>query len=278
MTHLRVGLVQTDSGSVKETNLDRAEEFVREAARRGAEFVALPENVHARQANDDLEGKHRDAESIPGPFSYRFGALAAELGIHLAAGSIAEAVDGEARHYNTSLLFAPDGSLVASYRKVHLFDVTVGSHVVAQESASVLPGQDVVVADTTFGRVGMSICYDLRFPELFRAQAHAGALMSLVPANFTMFTGKDHWEVLLRARAIENGIFIVACGQTGGVKGSFQAYGRSMVIDPWGVVLATATDTDGVTICDIDLEAVAEMRRRIPTLQHTRSDVYGQLE
>ena len=176
---------------------------------------------------------------------------------------------------NTSLFFGPDGELLARYHKIHMFDVKIDGQVDARESASIEPGSQVVTAQTEFGVVGLTICYDLRFPELYRALAIGGARLIFVPANFTLFTGRDHWETLLRARAIENGVFVAAAGQIGGVEGAFQSFGRSMVVDPWGTVVACASDGQEIVHATIDLGMVERVREKLPSLRHRRPDVYG---
>lgn len=274
MSRCRLALVQMNSGTDKNANVERAVELIGEAASAGAQIVALPETFHLRVPSSQNGVKIASAEPIPGPLSDRLGALAAEHGIWLLAGSFSETSEVDDKVYNTSLLFGSDGSIHAAYRKIHLFDVSIEGQFHAHESARNLPGNKVQVADTPFGRVGLSVCYDLRFPELYRSLALKGASLAFVPSNFTLFTGKDHWEPLLRARAIENGMFMVAPAQIGGVPGAFQAYGRSMAIDPWGTVLACAPDGENVTIVDLDLDAVARVRERMPSLSHRRPDTY----
>lgn len=274
MPRCRLALIQLDAGTDKDANVEAALLAVERAADAGAEFIALPETFHLRVAAAQNAVKIATAEPIPGPLTERLAGVARDRGVWLLAGSFSEASDVPDKVYNTSVLFASDGSIRASYRKIHLFDVSIAGQFHAHESARNLPGDRVVTADTDFGRVGMSICYDLRFPELYRSLALAGAVMAFVPANFTLHTGKDHWEPLLRARAIENGMFLVAPAQIGGVQGAFQAYGRSMVVDPWGTVLACAPDEEGITVVDIDLDAVARTRERLPGLAHRRPDTY----
>ncbi len=274
MAEVIVGLVQTDAGADKRTNVEAAIRGVEEAADRGAQWVALPENFHIRGGAGHDEAKVRAAEPIPGPTSEALAETARRLGIHLLAGSIGETTGDKDKIFNTSLLIGPDGRTLAAYRKLHLFDVTIGDHVVAKESARVTPGSEIVVADTPIGRVGLSICYDLRFPELYRSLALRGAVVAFVPANFTLYTGRDHWETLLRARAIENGMFVVAPAQIGPVPDGHQTYGRSMVVDPWGVVVACAPDRAGVTLARLELASVPATRSRIPSLTHRRPEVY----
>ena len=271
MTTLSVALVQLNAGSNKQDNLAKAFHFIEEAAGAGAQLVALPETFHVRGSN---QVKLEAAEDIPGPLSRQLGKTAQRLGIYLLAGSYGERTEQADRLYNTSLFFAPDGHLLAKYRKVHLFDVSVTGQFVARESSRNRAGDKLATADTGFGRAGLSICYDLRFPELYRSLALKGAVLTFVPANFTRYTGKDHWEPLLRARAIENGMFIVAPAQIGGVEGDFQAYGRSLIADPWGTVIACSPDTEGVTLTLLDMSAVARIRKQLPSLEHRRPDVY----
>ncbi len=274
MSRCRLALVQLDAGTDKATNVDAALQAIERAADAGADIIALPETFHLRVAAAQNALKIATAEPIPGPLTERLASVARDRAVWLLAGSFSEASDVPDKVYNTSVLFARDGSIRATYRKIHLFDVSIAGQFHAHESARNLPGDRVVTADTDFGRIGMSICYDLRFPELYRSLALAGAIMAFVPSNFTLHTGKDHWEPLLRARAIENGMFVVAPAQIGGVEGAFQAYGRSMVVDPWGTVLACAPDEEGITVVDIDLDAVARTRERLPGLAHRRPDTY----
>jgi len=275
MNSLTVALIQTDAKADKDDNVEAAYRYVEQAARAGAQLVTLPENFHVRAGENGNQIKLDAAEPIPGPMSQRFSELARTHEIFLLAGSYGERTDTSDRIYNTSLLFDPQGRLIAKYRKIHLFDVTVGDHVVARESSRVLPGSETVTADTAFGRVGLSICYDVRFPELYRSLAVSGAVACFVPANFTLYTGKDHWEVLLRARAVENGVYVIAPAQIGKIPNGHESYGRSMIVDPRGTVVACAPDRPGVTIAEIDLDAVSEVRARIPSLEHRVPDAYS---
>lgn len=272
MGTLRIALLQTNPGDDRDRNVEEAFGLIEAAASAGAGVVTLPEAFVYRAR--DMEKRWAAAETIPGPLSQRLSATAKRLGIHLLAGSYPErpgaddpSYESDPRTYNTSLFFGPDGELLAKYRKIHMFDMDLADGVSAKESARNRPGDEVVTADTAFGRVGLTVCYDLRFPELFRIQALRGAFLCFVPSNFTLFTGKDHWEVLLRARAIENGVYIVAPA-TIGKSDDFNSYGRSMVIDPWGTVAATASDGVGVTIAEIDTERQARIQASLPSLKN----------
>lgn len=273
MERLSVALVQTDPGPDKAANVRTVQALVAEAASLGAQFVSLPETFHCRGPNDV---KRATAEHIPGALSRMLSELAALHNVYLLGGSFNELHDDvdDPRTFNTSLLFAPDGSLLAKYRKIHLFDAFIDGKLKPQESSRNRPGDTPVIADTRFGPVGLTICYDLRFPELYRALATAGARMLFVPSNFTERTGRDHWEVLLRARAIENGAFVIAAATIGDGGTSFTAFGRSMIVDPWGTVVACAPDEVGVTVATIDLARVERVRASLPTLHHLRPATY----
>ena len=265
MTKLSVALVQLDATEDVEANIRRAVELTGEAAQ-GARLVALPEYLQYR---GDDDGFRASARPIPGEHTAPFADIARRRGIWVLLGSTAETSGDRSRPHNTSTLIAPDGSIAATYRKIHLFDVAVDRGPSDTESARVSPGEAVVTAVVDGSRIGLSICYDLRFPELYRALAMAGAEILTVPANFTERTGRDHWEVLLRARAIENGAYVLAPSQIGGPPGS-PAYGRSMVIDPWGTVVAQAPDAVGITRAELDIDRVRDVRRQIPVLANAR--------
>jgi predicted amidohydrolase len=267
---LKVALVQLDARDDVATNIATAVGLADAAAAAGARLVALPEYLQFRGTDD---GFRASARPIPGPHTEPFADVARRHGTWILVGSTAETGPDARRPFNTSALIAPDGSVAATYRKVHLFDVDVENGPADTESARVTPGERLVCADVDGVGVGLSVCYDLRFPELYRSLALAGASILTVPSAFTERTGRDHWEVLLRARAIENGAFVLAPSQIGGPPGQ-PAYGRSMVIDPWGTVIAQAPD--GVTIvhAELDLDRVAQVRRGIPALANRRPDVY----
>jgi len=268
---LRAGAVQLNSTDDVERNLETADRLVRDAAGRGAQLVILPEKWNMLASGERMADA---AEPLDGPSLSWAGEVATELGIDLVAGSIVERVPGRTKSSNTSVHIGPDGEVRSAYRKLHMFDVEVDG-VLYAESDHEQAGREVVVSPLTGGtKLGMSICYDLRFPELYRALSSRGAQVLSVPAAFTLATTRDHWEVLLRARAIENQCFVVAPNQIGAHPPGHRSGGRSMIVDPWGVVLAVATDTETAIVADLDLSLLADVRRRLPALTHRREDVY----
>ena len=267
---LSVALVQTDAGPDPVANVARAATLADAAAAAGARLVALPEYLQYRGSD---EGFRASARPIPGPFTEPFAAIAKTRGCWILAGSLAETSADPERPHNTSILLGPDGSIRARYRKIHLFDVAVDDGPVDLESARVAGGDEAVTADVDGVRLGLTICYDLRFPELYRTLALAGAEVLAVPSNFTERTGRDHWEVLLRARAIENGAWVIAPSQIGGPPDQ-PAFGRSMVIDPWGIIVAQAPDRESIVHAVIDTDRVASVRRQIPALANRRPATY----
>jgi deaminated glutathione amidase len=267
---LHVAAVQLTANADRATNLAAADRLVREAAARGARLVLLPEKWPLYSTGEEMRAA---AEGLDGPIVHWARDCAAELGIELVAGSFTERTEDGAVH-NTSLHISSRGEIRASYRKIHMFDVTVDG-VEYRESEHETPGGEIVVSATDDGvELGMSICYDLRFPELYRILALRGARVLLVPAAFTLATTRDHWETLLRARAIENQAFVVAANQIGQfVPG--RAGGRSMIVDPWGVVLAQAQDAVGVITAELDLARLAEIRASLPSLANRRPGAYA---
>jgi predicted amidohydrolase len=265
---LRVAAVQLNSTGEKPRNLAAAERLVRAAAADGAELVALPEKWNLLAGGEALlDG----AEPLDGPTLSAARDWARELGIHLLAGSISERAG--ARACNTSVLIGPGGSDLAVYRKIHMFDVEVGG-VAYRESEHEEAGSEIATAPVGELSVGLTICYDLRFPELFRILAVRGARLIAVPSAFTSATGRDHWEVLLRARAIENQAFVLAPNQVGEAPPHFSSYGRSAIVDPWGVVLATAPDEECFIAAELDLAAQERVRESLPSLANRRADAY----
>jgi predicted amidohydrolase len=259
--------VQLQSTEDVDANLARAAELIARAAAAGAELVALPENF--AYMREEGAGRNPVAQDLEGPLVSFLRDQAKRQGVVLAGGTFPEAIPGDTRVYNTAVLVGPDGELVATYRKIHLFDVELPDATL-RESAGVAPGDTLVVADTPVGRLGLSVCYDVRFPELYRALVSDGAEVLLVPSAFTVPTGSDHWEVLLRARAIENQCFVLAPGQYGVHNAKRRSYGRSLIIDPWGLVLATAADGEGLALAELDFERLRQVRARLPALTHRR--------
>jgi predicted amidohydrolase len=266
---LRAAVAQLNSDGEKARNLEAAERLVRAAAAAGAELIALPEKWNLLAAGEDLLA---GAEPLDGPSLGAARSWARELGINLLAGSIPEQAP-EGRAFNTSILIGADGEDMAIYRKIHMFDVEVGG-VSYRESEHEQPGTEIVTADLGPLRLGLSVCYDLRFPELFRILAVRGAQLLTVPSAFTLATGRDHWDVLLRARAIENQAFVIAPNQVGTAPPHFNSNGRSMIVDPWGVVLATAPDEECFVLADLDLAAQERVRSSLPSLANRRPQAY----
>jgi predicted amidohydrolase len=267
---MRAAAVQLNSTEDRQRNLEVAERLVRAAADDGAELIVLPEKWPLLGAPEQLRA---EAEPLDGPALSAAGAWAAELGIHLVAGSIAERAEGQEKLFNSSVLIGPDGDRAATYRKIHMFDVDV-EDVSYRESEVEAPGEEIVVADAGEVPIGLSVCYDLRFPELYRILAVRGARLITVPSAFTERTGRDHWEVLVRARAIENQVFVVAAGQVGEAPPHYRSYGRSMIVDPWGVVLAQAPDEECFVAAELDLARQDQIRSSLPSLANRRPEAY----
>jgi deaminated glutathione amidase len=263
---MRVAVCQLNARSDRTANVAKARELLDRAAAAGATLAVLPEYV-------DYLGPGAGApkpEPVDGEFAAFFAGAARELGMWVHAGSFHETGPDEQHTYNTTLLFDPSGTLAATYRKIHLYDVEIPGRVSYQESRSVAPGDRTVVTEVDGVPTGLSICYDLRFPELYRRLAIDGARVLVVPAAFMLHTGRDHWEVLLRARAIENQCYVVAAAQIGDHEPDRTCFGRSMIIDPWGTVIAQAPDVVGVVTADLDLERLDEIRTTVPSLANRR--------
>jgi predicted amidohydrolase len=268
---VKVAAVQLNSGADMAANLAVADGLTRAAAADGAKLVVLPEKWTAMGSEQDLRAA---AEALDGAALAWARATARELSIDLVAGSILERVPGQAKLANTSAHVDPHGELRAVYRKIHMFDVEVGGRVY-RESELEQPGDEIVVSETADGvELGLSICYDLRFPELYRILAIRGARIITLPAAFTLATTRDHWEVLVRARAIESQAFVIAANQVGEHPGAHHSGGRSMIVDPWGVVLAQASDRAGHIVAELDLERQLEIRARLPSLANRRPEAY----
>jgi len=263
--------VQLCSASDKTANLDKAEAFITSAARQGARLVVLPEVFLWRGQRQE---ERTAAESIPGPSTSRLAALARQLRIHLVAGTILETSEGAShagsKVFNTSVLFDAHGEIVARYRKLHLFDVDLPGQVTIRESDTRLHGDTVVTVPTELGVIGMTVCYDLRFPELYRQQTLAGAEIITIPSAFTFPTGAAHWEILLRARAIENQVYVIAPDQVGRSPSGMVDFGNSMIVDPWGKPLARAADREMMILAEIDRDYQDRVRRELPCLTHVK--------
>jgi deaminated glutathione amidase len=269
---MRAAAVQLTATADRERNLATADRLTRAAAADGAELVVLPEKWAVLGTPEETAA---GAEPFDGPALAWARATARELGIDLLAGSIAERVPDRDRGSNTSVHIAPDGDVRAVYRKLHMFDVEVAGRTY-RESEHEAPGDEIVLSETAGGvELGLTICYDLRFPELYRILAVRGARVITVPAAFTLATTRDHWEPLLRARAIENQAFVIAANQIGEHAPGFRSGGRSMIVDPWGVVLATAPDAETFIAAELDLERQAEIRRTLPSLANRRPGAYA---
>ena len=269
---LVVAAAQMTSTADVDRNLASAESLVAEAAARGAALAALPENfAFLRSEGEPVP----EPQALDGPWVGRMAEAARRHRIALLLGSIPERIDGDTRVHNTSILLGPDGEPIAVYRKIHLFDIDLPGMEHLKESRAVRPGETLVAADLPLAgggtvRLGLTICYDLRFPELYRALVKAGAQVLAVPSAFTERTGKDHWEVLLRARAIENLAYVVAPAQVG-VHGRGRAsHGHALVVDPWGTVIAQVADGAGLAVAELDLDRQDRLRRELPALDHVR--------
>jgi predicted amidohydrolase len=269
---VRVAAVQLNSNGDKARNVAAAERLVRAAAADGAELVALPEKWNLLGSGEEIAA---GAEALDGPSLGAARSWARELGIHLLAGSIAEHGDEETSDmaFNTSVLIGPDGADLAVYRKIHLFDVEAGG-VEYRESDHEQPGDEIVSASVDGLELGLTICYDLRFPELYRILAVRGARLIAVPSAFTAATGRDHWQVLLRARAIENQVFVIAPNQVGEAPPRYDSYGHSAIVDPWGTVLVSAPDEECFVAAELDLTAQERTREQLPSLANRRPHAY----
>lgn len=275
---VRAAVLQMTTTEDVAANIATALRLVDEAAAHGARLLVLPEKFHYLGAEKGVAGAK---ESLDGPLLAGLAEAAARHEVYLVAGSIWEAVPGDKRTYNTTVLVGPDGSRLAAYRKLHMFDVDVGGRSY-RESDICLPGDEVVAVAVpsdwaAAGRitVGLTVCYDLRFPELYRALAEMGALIVTVPAAFTMTTGRDHWHALVRVRAIENQVYMVAANQSGCHGPGLESYGRSIIVDPWGLVLAQAPDGEGVAVADLDMARLEQVRASLPALRNRAPHAYG---
>lgn len=269
MRKYKVGIIQLNTQSDLYENLNKIGKMVEEAAENGVKLVSLPENMNQITKNkEDFV-----IEEIPGKTIAYMADLAKKYKLWIHCGSIKE-YNSNGKPFNTTIMLNPDGEIVGKYAKLHLFDVDLDDGGSFKESDKNSPGNDVVNVETEIGNLGFTICYDIRFPELFRLLTLNGAEVIFVPANFTYQTGKAHWSTLLRARAIENGVYILATGQCG-QKPNVLAFGHSMIIDPWGTVLAEAQEEETVIYAEIDLDYIPKVRNEVPSLSNRRSDVYS---
>ncbi|HCL79304.1 MAG TPA: hydrolase [Synergistaceae bacterium] len=266
-----MAMLQLDTQDEKKANLKQISEMIDEAASKRAQFVCLPEMANYIGIGD---GPFINAEDVPGgETSALYAEKAKKYGIWIHGGSITEKIPGDKHVYNTTVVVNPKGEFVAKYRKIHLYDIDVKDGVSFKESDSIKAGDEIVTFNSDFGPMGLAICYDIRFPELFRLLTLRGAKLIFNPAEFNLFTGKDHWENLVRARAIENVCYMVAPGQFGPKK-TFHTYGRSIVVDPWGNVIAKASDRACVVTAEIDMGYVDTMRAQLPCIKNRRPDTY----
>ena len=264
-----MAVIQMDTRDNKDANLKAASGFIDEAAAKGAKFVSFPEVFNV------IDDGQEAPELVPeGRTISLMAEKAREHGIWIHCGSIAEMNPDGDRKFNTTAVLDPTGKMVAKYRKLHTFDITLPDGSVAEESAKIKPGDKMVTVETEMGHLGLSICYDIRFPEMYRWMALQGAQILFTPANFRMATGKDHWEAILRARAIENTCYVVAAGQYGKKRGVSDSFGDSVIIDPWGTIVARAPERAGIAIGEIDLDYLDKVRANLPSLKNRRGDVY----
>jgi predicted amidohydrolase len=265
-----MAVVQMNTQGNKDENLKAACDFIDEAAARGAKFVSFPEVFNV------IDEGEEPPELVPqGRTISLMAEKARQHNIWIHCGSIAEVNPEGDRKFNTTAVLNPKGEMVAKYRKLHTFDITLPDGTVADESARIKPGSEMVTADTEMGCLGLSICYDIRFPELYRYLALQGAQILFTPANFQLATGKDHWEAILRTRAIENTCYVVAAAQIGKKHGGrATSFGDSMIIDPWGMIIARASERPGIAVGEIDLDYLDKIRASLPSLKNRRGDVY----
>jgi deaminated glutathione amidase len=269
---MRAAAVQLSSTVDVDRNLEAADRLTRAAADEGARLVVLPERLDIRGADEHYEAGARPLDENRAVIWAR--EAARELGIDLVAGSVAERREGREKLSNTSVHVGPDGDVKAVYRKIHMFDVVVGD-IEYRESALHEPGDEVVLSETADGvPLGLTVCYDLRFPELYRILALRGARVVTIPSNFTKITGAAHWEILVRARAIENQVFVVAPGQFGPQLPKGESYGGSLIVDPWGEVLARVPDDEGFVVADLDMDRQDEVREKLPSLANRIPEAY----
>ncbi|MBZ4687901.1 MAG: Nitrilase/cyanide hydratase and apolipoprotein N-acyltransferase [Clostridiales bacterium] len=266
----KLAVIQHKVGFDKKENMERAARGIREGVEKGAQIVVLPEMFNCPYANDYFP---EYAESYPRGETYRFlQRQATEHGIYLVGGSVPEK-EGESL-YNTSFVFGPDGSLLGRHRKMHLFDINVPGKIYFKESDTLSPGEKITLIDTEFGKIGVAICYDVRFPEMFRVMALKGVRLVVIPGAFNMTTGPAHWELLLRARAVDNQIYVAAASPSRDTAGVYTAWGHSMIVDPWGEVVVEAGSGEEVLVADIESAQIERVRQRLPVYKHLKQELY----
>ena len=268
MTVFRAACIQVNAGNDLHANIETASKFVRQAKAAGADLILMPENVAMMEwGREKLLAKSAPAENHPAIAAFK--SLARETATWLHGGTLHIRLD-DGRLANRTYMFDPSGKQVAQYDKIHMFDVDLGNGEVYRESATFKPGQAAQIVDLPWGKLGLSICYDVRFPQLYRALGKAGADFITVPSAFTRTTGKAHWHILLRARAIETGCYVLAPAQCGEHAGGRQTYGHALIVSPWGEVLADAGEEPGYVMAEIDLDQIKDARRKMPALTHDR--------
>lgn len=268
--NLKAACIQVNASNDMDQNIQAAAALACDARAAGAELVVMPENVSMMEwGRKNILAKALPEESHKALAAFK--ELARETGLWLHTGSLSVLLEDGERVANRSYMLSPEGEIAAQYDKIHMFDVDLGEGEVYRESATFAPGREAVIAETPWAPLGMSICYDLRFPALYRSLAQAGARILVVPAAFTRVTGKAHWHVLLRARAIETGSFVLAPAQCGEHEGGRQTYGHALIVSPWGAILADAGEQPGYIVATLDLDEVAEARRKVPSLEHDRA-------
>jgi predicted amidohydrolase len=271
MKKIRTAVIQLNSGSNKFRNIENATELIVLAASEQARLICLPEAFNWRGRKKDIS---YNAEPIPGLTSKKMSDLARSLKVYLLCGTILETNSESTKPFNTSFLLNPDGEIAGCYRKIHLFKLRLVNHTSIDENKTYSPGDTAVITSTTFAEVGFSICYDLRFPELYRSLVRQGAEVIFVPSAFTLETGTAHWEILLRARAIENQVYIVAPNQCGTDPLGTAHYGHSMIIDPWGHIIAQGSDRNEIIYADLDPACLKQVRERLPSLEHMQQEIF----
>ncbi len=269
----RIGICQMTVTDSKDANLIKAEEMIRQAGSENCRIVVLPEMFNCPYENKSFPVF---AEEFPGPTTEKLSSLAGELGVYIFGGSIPELHDGSI--YNTSFIFDRRGHMIGKHRKIHLFDIDIEGGIRFKESDTLERGNQVTVVDTEYGKIGTAICYDMRFPELMRLMVLKGAEIIIVPAAFNTTTGPAHWEVTLRARALDNQVYYIAASPARNLNASYHAYGHSALVNPWGEIVSQADEKETIIYGEIDMKYIRKIRTELPLLQHRRTDLYELIE